>query len=113
MEGCGISARSACEDGDVMDPEAVLQALLTSYWQLQDGPLNWETRFNSRGVNAYSSLRMLRLLASVEDRFGITIEDPDAIRTFGDLLAVVTERRPLDSPAKAGSLGIPPLRGST
>ncbi len=48
--------------------------------------------FNDRGLAAFSSLRMLRFLASVEEQFQINIQDPDAIKRFKDLWTLVEER---------------------
>ena len=67
-----------------MEKAEQLKEILSSYWQVRE--VDWETPFNSQSLPNFSSLRMLRFLASVEDRFQISIEDVDAIRCFGDLL---------------------------
>ena len=72
-----------------MDKTAQLKDILSNYWQLSAEAIDWGIEFNSQHLKNFSSLRMLRFLASVEDRFKVSIEDMDAIRTFGDLLKVV------------------------
>jgi acyl carrier protein len=55
-------------------------------------PLTPETRLiEDAGID---SPRMIDVVLEVEDRFGITIEDEsiERIRTFGEMLAFVSER---------------------
>ena len=66
-----------------------LKELIASYWQIPEEAIDWETVFQSRQLRQYSSLRMLRFLASVEEQCHVTIDDPDAIKGFRDLLNLV------------------------
>lgn len=72
-----------------MDKTEHLKEIISNYWQLSDPQLDWGMEFNSRHLSNFSSLRMLRFLASVEERFRINIEDPDAIKSFEDLRKLV------------------------
>ena len=66
-----------------------LEKIISHYWQLSGQDLDWTMEFNSRNLSNFSSLRMLRFLASIEDQLKITIEDVDAIRNFQDLRRIV------------------------
>lgn len=63
-----------------------LKEIISNYWQMAPEAIAWETQFNSQQLKNFSSLRMLRFLASVEERLCVHIEDTDAIRRFQDLL---------------------------
>ena len=66
-----------------------LKEIISSYWQLSGQEIEWATEFNSQHLNNFSSLRMLRFLAGMEDRFKINIEDVDTIKSFQDLRQLV------------------------
>lgn len=68
-----------------------LKDLIAIYWQMTAEAVDWDTAFSSQHLKQFSSLRALRFLASVEDRFQVTIEDPEAIRSFRDLFNLVTD----------------------
>ena len=72
-----------------MEKTEHLQKIISNYWQLPGPEMDWATEFNSRNLNNFSSLRMLRFLASIEDQMEITIEDVDAVRSFQDLRRIV------------------------
>ena len=72
-----------------MEQAAQLQAIIANYWQLPQEAMDWDLELNGRRLKNFSSLRLLRFLASVEERFNVTIEDPDAIKRFRDLLNLV------------------------
>ena len=72
-----------------MNKEQQLKELILTYWGISDASMDWNTEFNSQHLSNFSSLRMLRFLAGVEDRFKVTIEDVDNIRRFQDLLGLV------------------------
>lgn len=72
-----------------MEKKDQLKDLLFNYWQISAPEIDWATPFNSQNLKNFSSLRMLRFLASIEEQFRISIEDVDAIRCFGDLLEAV------------------------
>ncbi len=63
--------------------------IISNYWQMAPEEIAWETPLSGQALRNFSSLRMLRFLASVEERFGVTIADPDAIRRFSDLLTLI------------------------
>ena len=65
-----------------------LKEIISSYWQVDPDESGWETRFDGQ-IKTFTSLRMLRFFASIEDRFQVEIEDPDAILTFADLRRTV------------------------
>ena len=69
-----------------------LKEIISNYWQFDRDAIDWETEFNSQQLKNFTSLRMLRFLASVEERFAIHIEDVDSIKRFADLLRVVDGR---------------------
>lgn len=62
-----------------------LKEIIARYWQISDGDLDWNTPFDSQSLPNFSSLRMLRFLASVEERFQMQLADVEAIRSFQDL----------------------------
>ena len=66
-----------------------LKEFILHYWQLSNPSIDWTMQFNSKHLNNFSSLRMLRFLAGIEERFKISIENVDAVRTFEDLLQLV------------------------
>ena len=72
-----------------MEKTEQLKEVISRYWQLSEGNLNWTMEFSSRNLNNYSSLRMLRFLAGVEERFQISIADVGAIKSFQDLRQLV------------------------
>lgn len=72
-----------------MEKEGQLQEIISNYWQISAEALDWGTPFSSQALRNFSSLRMLRFLASVEERLQISIQDVDAIRCFGDLRKAV------------------------
>lgn len=72
-----------------MEKAGQLKQIISNYWQVQE--IDWGTQFNSQNLRNFSSLRMLRFLAGVEERFKISIEDVDAIRCFEDLRRVVED----------------------
>lgn len=74
-----------------MEKTEQLREVISRYWQLSEGNLNWTMEFSSRNLNNYSSLRMLRFLAGVEERFQISIADVGAIKSFEDLRQLVVE----------------------
>lgn len=73
------------------DKTEQLKEIISNYWQLSGQEIEWGTEFNSQRLSNFSSLRMLRFLASIEDRFKINIEDVDAIKSFQDLRQLVKE----------------------
>ena len=72
-----------------MEQAAQLQAIIANYWQLPQEAMDWDLELNGQRLKNFSSLRLLRFLASVEERFNVTVEDPDAIKRFRDLLNLV------------------------
>jgi len=66
-----------------------LKDIIANYWQLSQEAIDWDLELNGQRLKNFSSLRLLRFLASVEEHFNITIEDPDAIKRFRDLLTLV------------------------
>ena len=72
-----------------MENIARLQQIIAHYWQLPSEKLDWETPLTSQHLRNFSSLRLMRFLASVEECFKISIEQPDAIQRFGDLLNLI------------------------
>lgn len=72
-----------------LDETEQLKEIISSYWQISGQEIEWGTEFNSQRLNNFSSLRMLRFLASIEDRFKINIEDVDSIKSFQDLRQLV------------------------
>lgn len=72
-----------------MEKTEQLKEVISRYWQLSDGNLDWAMEFNAGNLNNFSSLRMLRFLASVEERFQISIADVEAIKSFQDLRQLV------------------------
>ena len=68
-----------------------LKELIATYWQIAADAISWDTELSSHQLKHVSSLRTLRFLASVEDRFHVNIEDPEVIKSFRDLLKLVTE----------------------
>lgn len=66
-----------------------LKEIISQYWQLQPQEIHWGVPLNSRHLKNFSSLRMLRFLASVEEQFTVNIEAPEAITSFGDLLSLI------------------------
>jgi len=72
-----------------MEKTEQLKEVISRYWQLSDGNLDWAMELNSRNLSNFSSLRMLRFLASVEERFQISIADVEAIKSFQDLRKLV------------------------
>lgn len=72
-----------------MDKVEQLKEIIASYWQLAPDAIDWDAELSSRGLKNFSSLRMLRFIASVEQRLGIDINDLDEIKKFGDLLRLV------------------------
>jgi acyl carrier protein len=71
-----------------MDKVDALKGLITSYWHLNPDAIDWDSEFN-RSLKSFSSLRMLRFIASVEEQLGITIDDLDRVKSFRDLLRLV------------------------
>ena len=74
-----------------MDRTDALKEIIFSYWHIEPESIQWDTPFSSQHLRTFSSLRMLRFLASVEESFQMTIEDPDAVRTFEDLREAVLQ----------------------
>lgn len=72
-----------------LDETEQLKEIISNYWQLSSQEIEWETEFNSQRLNNFSSLRMLRFLASVEERFQISIADVEGIKSFQDLRRLV------------------------
>ncbi len=72
-----------------MEKADQLKEVISRYWQLSDGNVDWSMELNAGNLNNFSSLRMLRFLASVEERFQINIADVDAIKSFQDLRKLV------------------------
>lgn len=72
-----------------MEKAEQLKEVISRYWQLSDGNLDWSMEFSSSALNNFSSLRMLRFLAGVEERFQISIADVDGIKSFQDLRNLV------------------------
>ena len=72
-----------------MEKAEQLKEVISRYWQISDGNLDWAMELNSRNLSNFSSLRMLRFLAGVEERFQINIVDLDAIKCFQDLRQLV------------------------
>lgn len=72
-----------------MEKTEQLQRIISHYWQFPSQEIDWAMEFNSQGLSNFSSLRMLRFLASVEDQFKIEFADVDAIRSFQDLRRIV------------------------
>ena len=72
-----------------MEKAQQLKEIISKYWQLPGSDLDWTTEFGSRQLSNFSSLRMLRFLASVEERFQFSIEDVDAVKNFQDLRQLV------------------------
>ncbi len=72
-----------------MEKAEQLKEVISRYWQLSDGNIDWAMELNSRNLSNFSSLRMLRFLAGVEERFQISIADLDAIKCFQDLRQLV------------------------
>ena len=72
-----------------MEKSEQLKEVIARYWQLSDGNLDWAMELNGKNLNNYSSLRVLRFLASVEERFQITLADVDPIKSFEDLRRLV------------------------
>ena len=72
-----------------MEKAAQLQGIIANYWQLPQEAIDWDLELNGQRLKNFSSLRLLRFLASVEERFNVTVEDPDAIKRFRDLLTLV------------------------
>jgi hypothetical protein len=72
-----------------MDRVGELTSLIASYWHVPPDSLNWDTELSPIGLRQFTSLRWMRFLASVEERFGITVADPDTIRSFRDLRRLV------------------------
>lgn len=67
-----------------------LKELVSHYWQLPlEGDEDWETPLTQERLKNFSSLRLLRFFASVEERLDVSIEDPDAITSFKDLLRLI------------------------
>lgn len=62
-----------------------LKEIICHYWQIPAPGVDWATRFDSQHLSNFSSLRVLRFFASVEERFQISLEELDAIKTFEDL----------------------------
>ena len=62
-----------------------LKQLISRYWQIPAPGVDWSTRFDSQHLSNFSSLRVLRFFASVEERFQINLEALDAIKSFEDL----------------------------
>jgi acyl carrier protein len=67
-----------------------LKELITNYWQVTPDAIEWDVEFNGRWLRNFSSLRMLRFIASVEEQLGVDIQDLDEIKSFRDLLRLVT-----------------------
>ena len=70
---------------------ARLHALLAKDFELEPGALQPETRLEDLDID---SLRMIEILFSVEDAFGITVpageaELRDRVKTVGDLAAYI------------------------
>lgn len=72
-----------------MDRVEQLKELIALYWSLDPRGVDGTVEFSGQRLSRYSSLRMLRFLASVEERFQVQIEEPDAIKTVSDLLRLV------------------------
>ncbi|MBI3616095.1 MAG: acyl carrier protein [Candidatus Omnitrophica bacterium] len=75
-----------------MDPAQRLKETISRYWNLPAEQIDWDMEFNDRRLAAFSSLRMLRFLASVEEQFQINIQDSDAVKRFKDLWILVEGR---------------------
>lgn len=71
------------------DKTEQLKEVISNYWQLSGQEIEWTTEFNSQYLSNFSSLRMLRFLASIEDRFKMSIGDVYAIKRFQDLRQLV------------------------
>ena len=72
-----------------METRAQLEAIIANYWQLSPEAIDWDLELNGRRLKNFSSLRLLRFLASVEEQCHVTVEDPDAVKRFCDVLNLV------------------------
>ena len=72
-----------------MDKVAQLQAIIANYWQVPPDAIDWDLELNGQRLRNFSSLRLLRFLASVEEQFNVTVEDPDAVKRLRDVRRLV------------------------
>lgn len=77
-------------DGGMDDKQRQLREIIANYWQLDGDAIDWDVEFSSERLRNFSSLRMLRFLASVEERLEVSIANPDAIKRLRDLLRLVS-----------------------
>jgi acyl carrier protein len=71
-----------------MDKVEQLRGIIANYWHVAPEAIDWETEFG-RWLKNFSSLRMLRFIASVEEQLEINLEDLDGLKSFGDLRRLV------------------------
>ncbi len=72
-----------------MEKADQLKEVISRYWQIGEGNLDWNMELSNRTLSNFSSLRVLRFLASVEEKFQISIADVDGIKSFQDLRKLV------------------------
>ncbi len=66
-----------------------LKEIISNYWRLDAEEIDWDVQLNSQQLKNFSSLRLLRFLASFEERFSVSIDAPEAVKSFGDLLRLI------------------------
>ena len=92
MEAHVICALSVSEAGDYpMDRVERLKEIISNYWHLSVDAIDWDMEFTGQKLKNFTSLRVLRFLATVEEYLNVSIEDPDGIKSFRDLLHLVVK----------------------
>lgn len=73
-----------------MDKVEALKKIIASYWQIDPDAIDWDMELGGRSLKNFSSLRMLRFIASVEEQLEVNIQDPSDLKRLRDLLRLAT-----------------------
>ncbi|MBI4493134.1 MAG: holo-ACP synthase [Chloroflexi bacterium] len=87
--------------------ELELDELVAQFWKIDRSEIHDGLAFDSTHLRAMSSLRFYRFLVALEDHFGVKLNDPASIITYGVLRAAIAAARVQagDSP-QAGAVGL-------